>query len=160
MVAQALREQVADHPLALGSEHVERIARDVRVALCLKRQQAELTAQPLAFSRQQVLRPEVSDMNAVVGETVTMLERLLGEDVLLESLLDPELAPILIARSQLAQVIRNLAVNARDAMVFGGHASDPDRKLHSRRDICRCAWRGCCRPIRAPPGDRLGNRNG
>jgi signal transduction histidine kinase/ActR/RegA family two-component response regulator len=83
-------------------------------------QAAELTGQLLAFSRQQVLLPEVSDMNAVVDETLTMLERLLGKDILLESVLDPELASILIDRSQLAQVILNLAVNARDAMADGG----------------------------------------
>jgi signal transduction histidine kinase/ActR/RegA family two-component response regulator len=81
---------------------------------------AELTAQLLAFSRQQVIRPEVSDMNAVVETTLGMLERLLGDDILLEYRLDPQLASILVDRSQLSQVILNLAVNARDAMAAGG----------------------------------------
>ena len=81
---------------------------------------AELTAQLLAFSRQQVLRPEVSDLNAVVDETLGLLERLLGPDISLESRLDHELAPVLVDRAQIAQVILNLAVNAREAMADGG----------------------------------------
>ncbi|MDX6513905.1 MAG: hypothetical protein QOE36_3409 [Gaiellaceae bacterium] len=81
---------------------------------------AELTAQLLAFSRQQVMRPEVSDANAVVEETLTLLERLLGEDIVLESRLDPNLASILVDRSQLSQVMLNLAFNAREAMTAGG----------------------------------------
>jgi two-component system, cell cycle sensor histidine kinase and response regulator CckA len=84
------------------------------------KQAAELTGQLLAFSRQQVLRPEVTDVNAVVGETLTMLDRLLGEDIQLKSLPDPELAAVLVDRSQLVQVILNLAVNAREAMPEGG----------------------------------------
>ncbi len=81
---------------------------------------AELTGQLLAFSRQQVLQPEISSLNDVIEETLTLLERLLGEDILLESRLDPELAPILVDRSQVTQVILNLAVNAREAMAEGG----------------------------------------
>jgi two-component system, cell cycle sensor histidine kinase and response regulator CckA len=83
-------------------------------------QAANLTGQLLAFSRQQVLRPEVSDVNAVVGETLTLLERLLGDDILLTNRHEPKLASILVDRIQLGQVILNLAVNARDAMPDGG----------------------------------------
>jgi two-component system, cell cycle sensor histidine kinase and response regulator CckA len=83
-------------------------------------QAAALTGQLLAFSRQQVLHPEVSDVNTVVTKTLTLLERLLGADILLESLLAPHLKPILVDRGQLTQVILNLAVNARDAMASGG----------------------------------------
>jgi two-component system cell cycle sensor histidine kinase/response regulator CckA len=83
-------------------------------------QAAALTGQLLAFSRQQVLHPEVSDVNIVVSKTLTLLERLLGADILVESLLAPDLTPILVDRGQLTQVILNLAVNARDAMAKGG----------------------------------------
>ncbi len=81
---------------------------------------AELTHQMLAFSRQQVLKPEVTDVNAVVVDALVLLERILGEDITLECDLDPGLGSILVDRSQLSQVILNLAGNARDAMHDGG----------------------------------------
>jgi signal transduction histidine kinase len=81
---------------------------------------AELTGQLLAFSRQQILRPKVSDLNLVVKETLTLLERLIGEDILLESEFDPDLDAVLVDRGQVVQVILNLAVNAREAMARGG----------------------------------------
>ena len=81
---------------------------------------AELTAQLLAFSRQQVMQSEVTDVNAVVTTTLQLLERLLGDDIVLEQRLDPDLASILVDRTQLGQVILNLAVNGRDAMKDGG----------------------------------------
>lgn len=79
-----------------------------------------LTHQLLAFSRQQVLQPEVTDLNAIVEETLGLLERLIGENIEVDCELAPELEPILIDRGQLVQVILNLAVNARDAMPTGG----------------------------------------
>jgi two-component system cell cycle sensor histidine kinase/response regulator CckA len=84
---------------------------------------SELTAQLLAFSRQQIMQPEVTNANDVVTETLTMLDRLLGEDILLQQRLDPELGSILVDRSQLGQVVLNLAVNGRDAMPEGGTLS-------------------------------------
>ncbi|MDX6473392.1 MAG: two-component system, cell cycle sensor histidine kinase and response regulator CckA [Gaiellaceae bacterium] len=83
----------------------------------------ELTAQLLAFSRQQVMQPEVTNANAVVTEVLVLLERLLGEHILLERRFEPELASILVDRSQLGQVVLNLAVNGRDAMPEGGTLS-------------------------------------
>ena len=81
---------------------------------------AELTHQMLAFSRQQVLHPQSTDLNAVVEETLVLLRRLLGEEVTTTSDLDPEVEPIVVDRGQLTQVIMNLALNARDAMPRGG----------------------------------------
>jgi two-component system cell cycle sensor histidine kinase/response regulator CckA len=81
---------------------------------------AELTHQMLAFSRQQVLKPEVTDVNAVVVDALVLLERVLGEDITLECELDPGLGSVLVDRGQLSQVILNLAGNARDAMHDGG----------------------------------------
>ena len=54
---------------------------------------AELTRQLLAFSRRQILQPKRLDLNEVIGETVTMLRRLIGEDISIETRLLPELAP-------------------------------------------------------------------
>jgi PAS domain S-box-containing protein len=81
---------------------------------------ADLTRQLLAFSRQQILRPELVDANAVVEETVRLLGPELGEDIDLVSELDANLPPVLVDRAQLGQVITNLALNARDAMAAGG----------------------------------------
>ncbi len=81
---------------------------------------ADLTGQLLAYSRKQVLRPQVLDLNSVVGAMSPMLARMLGEDVVLTTTLDPELGLTRADPAQIEQVVLNLAVNARDAMPAGG----------------------------------------
>jgi signal transduction histidine kinase len=82
-----------------------------------------LTSQLLAFSRKQVLQPKVLDLNELVVELEKLLRRLIGANVELVSILDPELGPIEADPGQLEQVILNLVVNARDAMPTGGKAT-------------------------------------
>jgi signal transduction histidine kinase len=96
-----------------GRESAEQIARAADRA-------ASLTGQLLAFSRKQVLRPQLIDLNDIVEGMATMLTRMLGEDVLLSTVLDAELDPTLADPTQLEQVVLNLAINARDAMPNGG----------------------------------------
>ena len=81
---------------------------------------AALTRQLLAFSRRQVLAPQVLDMNTVVSGIEVLLRRLIGEDVQLNTDLEVDVGQVLADPSQLEQVILNLAVNARDAMPHGG----------------------------------------
>ena len=81
---------------------------------------AQLTQQLLAFSRRQILKPKVINLNGVVAETSSLLERLIGENIRLVTRLDAELESVKADPGQLAQVIMNLAVNARDAMPRGG----------------------------------------
>jgi PAS domain S-box-containing protein len=81
---------------------------------------ASLTNQLLAFSRKQVLQPQVVDLNRTVRQTEKMLCRLIGEDVSLATVLEPALAHVKVDHGQFEQVIMNLAVNSRDAMPAGG----------------------------------------
>jgi CheY-like chemotaxis protein len=79
-----------------------------------------LTRQLLAFSRKQVLQPKILDINAVVSGAEEMLHRLIGENVELQVILNPKLRSIKADPGQMEQIIMNLVVNARDAMVAGG----------------------------------------
>jgi signal transduction histidine kinase/ActR/RegA family two-component response regulator len=82
---------------------------------------ARLTRQLLAFSRKQVMRPELLDLTSMARDMERMLQRLIGEDVTLELKLEPELGIVSADPGQIEQVIMNLVVNARDAMPNGGH---------------------------------------
>ena len=76
---------------------------------------AALTRQLLAFSRQQILSPTVLNLNDLVEDMQKMLPRLIGEDITVSIVMDPELSSVLADRNQIEQVIMNLAVNARCA---------------------------------------------
>jgi PAS domain S-box-containing protein len=101
----------------LEDERLRRHADEIRKAAA---RAASLTGQLLAFSRRQVLQPRALDLNAVVSDMDMMLRRLIGEDVELMTLLDPNVSPVQADPTQVEQVIVNLAVNARDAMPGGG----------------------------------------
>jgi two-component system cell cycle sensor histidine kinase/response regulator CckA len=79
-----------------------------------------LTRQLLAFSRQQVLDTKTLNLNAIISDMAQLLLRLIGEDIELQTKLDPDLHSIRGDQGQIEQVIMNLAVNARDAMPQGG----------------------------------------
>src|SRR5277367_364394 len=79
-----------------------------------------LTRQLLAFSRKQMLAPKVLNIQGVVADMEKILRRLIGEDVQLETSSAADLGLVKADRSQIEQVILNLAVNARDAMPEGG----------------------------------------
>jgi two-component system, cell cycle sensor histidine kinase and response regulator CckA len=120
-----------DHPAQADLQEIERAG--VRAA--------SLTQQLLAFSRRQVLRPEVLDLNLVVADLERMLRRLIGSHITLETRLVRGGARVLADRGQIDQVIINLVVNARDAMPDGGTLiiqSEPARL--EPRDPEPAAW--------------------
>jgi signal transduction histidine kinase len=94
-------------------DHVQQIDRAAERA-------AEFTHQLLAFSRQQILRPQVTNLNELVEETLRLVSRMLDENIEVDVQLEPDLNSTLIDGGQLTQAILNLIVNARDAMPDGG----------------------------------------
>ena len=97
------------------------VSRDIRELRDATRRATDLTRQLLAFSRQQVLEPQVLDLNRAVEGIRKMLGRLLGEDI--QFTFEPAATGPMVQADpgQLEQVIMNLAVNARDAMPGGGN---------------------------------------
>ncbi len=81
---------------------------------------AGLTRQLLAFSRKQVLDPQLQDFNSLVKEMSKLLGRVLGEDVSVALQLSEEIGRVYADRSQIEQILMHLAVNARDVMPTGG----------------------------------------
>jgi CheY-like chemotaxis protein/two-component sensor histidine kinase len=102
-----------------GTEN-ELLRRDLGEVKTAAGRAAELTRQLLAFSRRQVLERTVVDLNDVVIETQSLLERVIGEQITVVTKLDPDLVRVQADVGQFGQVLVNLAVNARDAMPDGG----------------------------------------
>jgi two-component system cell cycle sensor histidine kinase/response regulator CckA len=77
---------------------------------------AALTSQLLAFSRKQIVKPELLDVNRFITDSTKMFIRLIGEDISIRLELQENLPAILADPNQLSQVLVNLLVNARDAI--------------------------------------------
>jgi PAS domain S-box-containing protein len=115
------------NPLRTSAEEIKKASERV----------AALIRQLMAFSRKQVLQPEVLDLNAVVTNLKSMLERLLGEDIDLRVNAHLALGHIKADPVQIQQVIMNLAVNARDAMPQGGRLTIETANVELRENDTR-----------------------
>jgi len=109
--AESLQEEIPK-----GAPHHDDAVEINRIAL----RAAELTKQLLAFSRGQVMRPSLIDLNTVVRSSEGLLRRVLSEDFTLELALDEAIDAVEVDSGQLERVMMNLVVNARDAMPEGG----------------------------------------
>jgi two-component system, cell cycle sensor histidine kinase and response regulator CckA len=96
---------------------------------------AALTRQLLAFSRQQVLKTEIIDINQVVSDLLKMLSRVIGEDITIKTHFANGVGNIRADAGQLEQVVMNLTVNARDAMPNGGVLTIETRNVNLDADF-------------------------
>jgi len=96
-----------------------------------------LTRQLLHFGRKAILEPRALDLNTAIGNTGTMLTRLIGEDVSVVTALAPSLNLARVDRGQFEQVIVNLCLNARDAMPKGGRITIETKNASFDEQYCR-----------------------
>ncbi len=106
--------------LARADTRLEPVLDDIEQVRVAAQQATRLTRQLLTFARHEVNRPEVLDLNEAVNGAGQLLRRTLGEHIDLTIAAEPALWRVKADRSQLEQVLVNLAVNARDAMPGGG----------------------------------------
>jgi len=100
---------------------------------------ADLTRQLLAFARKQAVDPKPLDLNSAVGNMLDMLRRLMGENIVLAWEPGADLWPVLMDPSQLDQILANLCVNSRDAIVGAGSVAIGTRNVEL--DEIACAGR-------------------
>jgi len=106
---------------------------------------ADLVQKLLLFSRKQPMVPSWLDLNTTVEDLLKMLKRLIGEDIIIETDLDPDLWTVYADMGNMEQVIMNLALNARDAMPGGG-------KLRILTENTRLSGKHCRTDPEARPG--------
>jgi signal transduction histidine kinase/ActR/RegA family two-component response regulator len=123
MIIKGYSDMLLDSTPAKSRPHLDEIKRAGDRA-------SALTRQLLAFSRKQILEPQILDPNQTVRNMVKMLQVLIGEDVELVTSLSDEIGRVQADPGQLEQVVMNLAVNARDAMPNGGELIIQTQQTH------------------------------
>jgi two-component system cell cycle sensor histidine kinase/response regulator CckA len=102
---------------SVSSDRERQFVRDIQAAAKRNR---DLTQQLLAAASQQVLEPEILDVNDIVRNAVQLLDQTLGENIVIRTELEEPLWSLHADATKLSQVLMNLAINARDAMPNGG----------------------------------------
>jgi CheY-like chemotaxis protein len=123
--------------LANRTSSLDEVRPDVEQIKLAAERAATLTKQILAFSRRQALRPTVVSLNEVLVGMEPLLRRTLGEDIDLISRRDPDLGHVEADVHQFEQVLMNLALNARDAMVSGGRLTLETANVELDQEYCR-----------------------
>ena len=123
----ASRQIEPDHPAQPALRHVKEAADRA----------ASLTRQLLIFARKQVVKPTVLAPEKVITDLAPMLQRLIGEDITLRTVVAPGTGKVLADSSQLEQVVMNLALNARDAMPRGGSLTIEAGNVRLDETYCR-----------------------
>ncbi|HEY1271334.1 MAG TPA: ATP-binding protein, partial [Terriglobales bacterium] len=123
MIIKGYSELLLDKATPEARPHLEEIKKAGERA-------SGLTRQLLAFSRKQVLEPQILDPNQTVRNMAKMLRVLIGEDIELATNFSDQVGRVLVDPGQLEQVIMNLAVNARDAMPGGGKLTIETQPCH------------------------------
>jgi len=124
----------------LASDRLEEgnpIRKDIEKIKGAGERAAILIRQLLIFSRKQVLKPKILDLNVVVSDVEKMLGRLIGEDIEFITVLESKLNQVKADRGQIEQVLINLVVNARDAMPEGGRISIQTQNVTFDKDVCK-----------------------
>ena len=98
---------------------------------------ANLVRQLLAFARKQTVAPQIVDINSNIDNMLTMLQRLIGEDIAIQWRPGRKIWPMWIDPSQLDQIILNLGVNARDAIAGVGTITIETANIRADHDYCR-----------------------
>ncbi len=126
-VSLALLDLTPGDPLAATLEEIQIAAKRA----------SELTRQLLAFSRKQIIEPKVVDLNEMIAGLHKMLVRLIGEDIVLNTIPGEALGSVRIDPGQFEQIIVNLVVNARDAMPNGGELIIETSAVLLDNEYCR-----------------------
>ncbi len=134
LIAKGMPES---HPLWVDLEDIRQAAK----------QSADMTRQLLAFSRRQAIAPKALDMNVAISGSLKMLGRLIGENITLTFLPQPDLGQVFMDPTQLDQILANLSVNARDAIAGTGQITIRATNATLSEDDCRD------RPDFVAPGD-------
>jgi len=115
MVIRSYAELMSD---SVGQEHLLR--HNIDQIIKAADRAADLTGQLLAFSRKQMQKLQILDLNRAISSITRLLPRLIGEDIQLTVVPGSGLSPIKADPVQIEQIVMNLATNARDAMPTGG----------------------------------------
>ena len=112
------------------------------VGICdAAKRDSDLTRQLLAFGRRQPLRTERVDLNSIIHSTTHLVDRLIGENIILVPSLDVAIPQINVDPTQIEQIIMNLCVNARDALPTGGEIRISTAAVELGNAFCRQnAW--------------------
>jgi len=109
------------HLLQLKMKDDDPLKHNVEQILASANRAANLTRSLLAYSRKQIMNPQIVDLNEIIKKVELLLARLLGEDIELKTILTNDSVTVLADAGQIEQVLMNLAANARDAMPDGGY---------------------------------------